>query len=332
MAHGGMLAAARRLYPGAPEPFLDLSTGINPIPYPLPDFPAEAFTRLPDPDSVRGLQDIAARAYGIADPALVVAAPGTQILISLLPHLLRPGPVAILSPTYGEHAAAWTGAGHQVIQAGGLDACAGAHRVVLCNPNNPDGRRFEAWSLRALADQLGAKGGLLVVDEAFVDFEDTAISLAPHLPHPAIVVLRSFGKSFGLAGLRLGFALAANSFAAEIRGALGPWAISGAAILAGAQALADTGWRQTAAARLAADATRIDAMLEAIGSRLVGGTNLFRLHEIARAGDLRARLGHRGILVRGFQGHPNWLRFGLPGTQADWDRLRHGLSAPVHAP
>ena len=194
LEHGGRLCEARRLFPGAPEPFLDLSTGINPIAYPIGDVPHDAWARLPEPEAADDLQRAAAARYGAPDPAMVVAAPGTQILISLLPHLLPQTEVRVLGPTYGEHAAAWRHAGATVTEVERFEALRGARCAVLCNPNNPDGRRLPAPALLALADQLRARGGLLVVDEAFADFEP-GLSLAPSLPHPSVLILRSFGKA-----------------------------------------------------------------------------------------------------------------------------------------
>nr|WP_282571782.1 threonine-phosphate decarboxylase CobD [Roseomonas acroporae] len=338
MEHGGRLGAARRRFPDAPAPFLDLSTGINPVPWPLPGpmpaLPPAAFSRLPEPEALEALQRAAALAYGVADPGCVVASPGTQILIGLLPRLLPLRAARILGPTYAEHALAWEAAGAAVTtvtEAGALDAGEAGTAAVLCNPNNPDGRRVPAAPLLALAARLAARGGLLVVDEAFADLEPTGgpagdgwRSLAPALPAPGLVVLRSFGKTYGLAGLRLGFALAAPGLAARLRAALGPWAVSGPALALGTAALADRGWLRAAAARLAGDTARLDRLLAAAGLRPLGGTHLFRLAEGDAAGWYE-RLGRAGILVRPFAARPRWLRLGLPGDAAAWDRLEAAL-------
>jgi cobalamin biosynthetic protein CobC len=325
MLHGGSLLAARRLFPGAPEPIIDLSTGINPYPWTMPELSPEVFTRLPEPADVQALEEAAAAAYGAADPALVAAAPGTQILISLLPRLFPLRSVAVASPTYTEHAAAWRAAGARVTELPVPDGTE-ADGLVLCNPNNPDGRRHAPELLLRRADRLAARGGLLVVDEAFADLEPEPLSLAPFLPHPAVIVLRSFGKTYGLAGLRLGFALAAPDRAAAIRAALGPWAVSGPALAAGPAALRDHAWRDTAAARLQADAARLDRLLTDAGLAVVGGTSLFRLAEGEHAPLLFQRLGRAGILVRRFPERPAWLRFGVPGSAEAWDRLRRALA------
>ena len=320
IAHGGGLLAARRRFAGAPEPWLDLSTGINPLAYPV-RLPIEALTRLPEAESVAGMEAVAAGAYGVADPAMVAAAPGTQSLIHLLPRLLPGRSVAVLGPTYAEHQAAWALTG-RVRMVGDLGAVGDAQVVAVVRPNNPDGARADAAVLLALADRLAARDGLLVVDEAFADLEDC--SLAAALPRPGLMLLRSFGKAYGLAGVRLGFLLAEPELAARVREALGPWAVSGPALWAGQAALADSAWRVAAGARLARDTVRLDQMLERAGYRVLGGTRLFRLAAVADAAGAFERLGQAGILVRRFAEHPDWLRFGLPPEQG-WSRLEAAL-------
>jgi cobalamin biosynthetic protein CobC len=197
--------------------------------------------------------------------------------------------------------------------------------AVICNPNNPDGRRHTPAELLALADTLAARNGLLVVDEAFADLEPQPLSLAPALPHPGIVILRSFGKTYGLAGLRLGFVLAAPDHAARIRAALGPWCISGPALAAGLQALPDAAWRSQTIRRLDTDIARLDTIVTKSALALAGGTRLFRLYEGTTAAGLHERLANAGILVRRFMSQPHRLRFGLPANDAQWDRLKAAL-------
>jgi cobalamin biosynthetic protein CobC len=324
LPHGGRLAAARAAFPDAPRPWIDLSTGINPVPYPIPDLPGVLLARLPEPEALAGLEAAAAAAFGCRDPALVAAAPGTQALIGLLPLLRPPAPVAILGPTYAEHAACWVAAGHAVATVPTPEALAEAEVAVLCSPNNPDGRRLQLSALVTLADRLAARGGWLVADEAFADLEPDSLSLAPAVPHPAIVVLRSFGKPYGLAGLRLGFALAPPPLMTRLRAALGPWPVSGPAIAIGTAALGDAQWRHAVAARLAQDAARLDAALEGAGLRVLGGTRLFRLAAHPSAPAIADALCRAGILVRRFADAPDRLRFGLPAP-ADWPRLNQAL-------
>ena len=323
MAHGGDLDAARALFPGAPEPWIDLSMGINPVPYSLPALDASLWHRLPSAADARALRAAAAEAYGAPGLDCVVPAPGTQVLIEILPRLVGPTRVAVVGPTYAEHEAAWTRGGHAVRGVTDLAEAAEATVAVVVNPNNPDGRVHEARDLLAMARDLAGRGGLLVVDEAFCDLEPAG-SLAGHLA-PGLVVLRSFGKTYGLAGLRLGFALALPEAARAIGAALGPWAVSGPALAVGRAALADRDWLVRTAAERAADAGRLDRMLARAGCAVVGGTSLFRLARCPDAPALFHRLGAAGIFVRRFAEQPDLLRFGLPAGKDQWCRLSRVL-------
>ena len=312
--HGGELAAAALRFPQAPRPWLDLSTGINPIPYPVGDLSPECWMRLPESTDIRSLEDMAAVAYGARDAAIVVAAPGAQALIQWLPHLLTARRVGILGFTYAEHRARWRAGGAKVEIVSRLEALDAFDVAVVVNPNNPDGRLVAQDQLAALAGRLARRGGFLVVDEAFMDSAPAGASLVPTLPRTGAVVLRSFGKLHGLAGLRLGFAVASTSVASVIRDALGAWAISGPTIEIGRRALVDTSWRERTLARLQRDAARLDALLVAAGFAIEGGTPLFRLARHADAAGWFARLAVAGVLARPFAERPDWLRFGLPGA------------------
>ncbi len=327
LPHGGDLAAARRLFPGAPEPFIDLSTGINPIPYPMPDLPAETFARLPEAAAAGTLAARAAQAYGAPSADHVVPAPGTQILLPLVAGLGRPGRAVIVTPSYAEFAVAAALAGHSVSMIGELTTDVDAELVIIANPNNPDGRLAARHELLALAATLGRRDGILVVDEAFMDVGPPGASLAPEVSRGNIVVLRSFGKFFGLAGVRLGFAIAALPLARRLSALLGPWAVSGPALAVGTKAFDDAQWIAATKLRLAADAQRLDAILTGAGLHLIGGTALFRLTQLAAAKRLFDHLGQSGILVRRFVDHDNWLRFGLPANEQAWQKLRIAMAA-----
>jgi cobalamin biosynthetic protein CobC len=326
--HGGALAAARELFPDAPQPFLDLSTGINPHPYPAPQLRSEVFTRLPDPAAIDRLCAIAAEAYGAPSSAHVAAAPGTQILLTHVATLVPPGDAAVLGPTYLEHSRVPALAGHAVKEVAQIDHLKGADIAVVVNPNNPDGRIVASDALLGLADDLRPHG-LLVIDEAFVDVCASGTSLAGEVGrgNGNIIVLRSFGKFFGLAGLRLGFALAAPQIASRLNASLGPWAVSGPAIAIGAAALGNKEWIEATRATLAAAAPRLDRLLTEAKLDVVGGTSLFRLVHAPSATELFHHLGRAGILVRHFAENPTWLRFGLPGGELEWQRLRSALRA-----
>jgi len=314
------------MFPNASQPFIDLSTGINPYSYPLPRLAAAAFVRLPDETMLRGLCEAAARAYGASSAEEVVPAPGTQILLPLVAKMALPGRAAVLGPTYSEHLRAATLAGHDVAEVSGLDQMSEARLAVVVNPNNPDGRILPKSLLLDLADELARRDGILVVDEAFADVMPAEFSVADAVAaRRNVVVLRSFGKFFGLAGLRLGFALTASNIACRLKAWLGPWAASGPAIHIGRIALANEEWKTATRKRLAIAAQRLDEMLVASGLDVVGGTHLYRLTQSINSAELFGRLGRCGILVRRFADHTIWLRWGLPKTENDWQRLRAAL-------
>lgn len=313
--HGGRLIAASRAYPEAPGPWIDLSTGINPVPYPVPTLPAEAWTRLPEPEELWALQAAAGDAYGVRAED-VVAAPGTSALIALLPRIVG-GPAAVLGPTYGEYVAAWPDA----LEVASLAELRRRPVRVVCRPNNPDGRVAPGPELVVLA-----RDGVLVVDAAFADFRtDGSDSEMLYAGLQQSVVLRSFGKPYGLAGVRLGFALAEPTLAARLRHALGPWPVSGPAIAIGCAALRDRAWREGAGDRLRSDAARLDTLLQVAGLTIVGGTCLFRL-VTCDAAAWHDHLARHGILTRRFEAQPHWLRFGLPPPWA-WPRLEAALQS-----
>ena len=325
--HGGDPAALEARF-GKPEGgWLDLSTGINPVPYAVPEMPASVMAHLPLKAEMDALLAAARKAYGVPTDAAIVASPGTQALIQMVPTLFAPGDVTILGPTYGEHAPAWAAAGHRVQDVSSI--CAQAARPapfgVVVHPNNPDGRTQTVEGLLAFADELFDRGGALVVDEAFADVTPE-LSVTPYAGRDGLIVLRSFGKFFGLAGVRLGFAICAPDVAKWLAAKLGPWAVSGPAIWAGTGALNDTAWMEDARARLKADAVRLDAMLERAGLSVLGGTPLFRLAKSEEAQAVYEKLGRAGILTRPFADNATWLRFGLPGNDTDWSRLEAALA------
>ena len=292
----------------------------------MPQLPTEVFARLPDEAALGRLAAAAAVAYGAPSPDHVVGAPGTQILLPLAAGLVPPGRAAVLGPTYAEHARVAALVGHRAEEVADIGALADADLAVIVNPNNPDGRVVGRDALTALADKLRSRGGLLVVDEAFMDVGSAGASLAGEVGHGNIVVLRSFGKFFGLAGLRLGFALAATEIAARLTASLGPWAVAGPAIAVGEIALADAPWRLAMRATLAREAQRLDDVLTRAELDIVGGTSLFRLVRTPAADELFHHLGRAGIFVRRFAEQPSWLRLGLPSDEDAWARLRAALA------
>ncbi|MDO9418679.1 threonine-phosphate decarboxylase CobD [Pararhizobium sp.] len=324
IVHGGGVAAAARLFGGQPQDWLDLSTGINPNGVPLPVIPASVWQRLPDRD-LFDVARIAAAGYYRSAAVLPLPVPGTQSVIQLLPRLVPAGRrVAIFSPTYGEYARAFTAAGLAVDAIADPAEITAAHGlVVVVNPNNPDGRAFAPAEIESMLDRVRTNGGSLVVDEAFGDTQPGLSVVPSRGGSDGLIVLRSFGKFFGLAGLRLGFVMAPDPILDGFQDWLGPWAVSGPALTIAAGLMGrDTGMIQSG---IAARKAGLDSVLVRAGLRIVGGTALFSLVEHEAAGDIHAALCRAHILVRKFDYNGRWLRFGLAPDTAGDQRLLQAL-------
>lgn len=327
LEHGGRLRQAAAHYAIPLADWLDLSTGINPDSYPLPaTLPAAAWQRLPEDDD--GLEAAAARYYGSSE-LLPVA--GSQAAIQALPAVLPGERVALLTPSYVEHAHAWRQRQCSLVRSNDeqLEQLVAAHDiVVLVHPNNPDGSRFTPARLRAWRQQLAARGGWLVIDEAFIDTE-AENSLCADAGTPGLIVLRSLGKFFGLAGARVGFVFAPADVRKRLTGLLGPWTLSGPARWAARLALADTAWQAQTRQQLVNASQRLDALLTSHGLGPCPGCALFRYLSHPQASVLHEALARQGILVRlftpGRYHRHHALRFGLPTDDAGWARLDQAL-------
>ena len=322
--HGGDLSDATVRFGDTADGWVDLSTGINACPWNIGSDFAGSLHRLPDEDQLDRLRLAAATAYGIADISRIVLAAGTQTLIQWMPRLRRKGRVLVISPTYGEHAPAWRAAGHEVHESSGLTNHKNYDVVVVTCPNNPDGRLFRRSVLESVAEGLARRAGLLVIDEAFAD-----VSAEPSLVasiYEGVVALRSFGKFFGIPGLRLGFGITDRTTAQSLKNALGPWPISTLAAEMGVAALGDLQWQSEMRDYLSIASDRMDDLLTRAGLQVVGGTNLFRLAATPDAMNVFEQLGRSGIYTRHFPENPAWLRFGLPGSERHWQRLEMALN------
>ena len=311
--HGGNLDWAMDRWGGSEESWADLSTGINPRPYPVPDLPQRAWSALPTRSDLDGLLGAAQAAYDTKAGVLAVA--GAQAAIQMIPLSVEPGVARVLGPTYNEHAAAFAAAGWRVETVTTTEALAGADMAVVVNPNNPDGRVFSKDELLGIAGSVDC----LVVDESFADARPE-VSVAPDAG-AGLIVLRSFGKFYGLAGLRLGFAL---GDVARLQDLAGPWPVSGASIAIGRQALADKAWWAETTARLQRDAARLDALAQGAGWKVVGGTSLFRLYDTDDAEAAQQRLAKGRVWSRIFPYSDRWLRLGLPDGRG-WAMVEEAL-------
>ena len=317
--HGGDLASATREFGCPTDGWLDLSTGINPLPWSVPPRMFESLCCLPDSEQIEMLNTAAAEAYGIEEIGCIACGPGSQALIQWLPRLRDKCRVAVFAPTYGEHAHAWRAAGHNVFETSSMPNAGECEIAVLTRPNNPDGASIEIDAVAGLAADLEKKGGFVLVDEAFADLDPVASICAGGWA--GIIALRSFGKFYGLPGLRLGFAIADSETTESLRSALGPWPVSSLAAMVGAAALVDKTWQTETRNRLAFSSGQLDSILEAAGLDIVGGTHLFRLVISSNARAIHEKLAQAGIFTRYFPENPRWLRFGLPGKKDDWERL-----------
>lgn len=323
LEHGGNLREAAHVYDRPLAQWIDLSTGINPHWYPVPATSPDAWHRLPEADPALAA---AACAYYGAQSMLPVA--GTQAAIQALPRLRAPGRVVVAAPSYAEHAHHWGQHGHQLRQVpyaqlnDAVDAC---EVLVVCNPNNPTGARIAPEQLLAWAEKLAARGGWLVVDEAFGDTEDAA-SLNAYAGQDGLIVLRSVGKFFGLAGLRLGFVAAHPTLLEKLAAMLGPWTVSGPAQQVALAALCDTGWQQAMRARLQGEGERLRQLLASYGIASKGCA-LFQWWPEARAEDFHRHMAERGIWVRLFRHAARGIRLGLPPNEPAWQQLEQALIA-----
>lgn len=321
LEHGGRLHRAAREHGIALGDWLDLSTGISPFGWPVPPIPADAWHRLPDDDD--GLANVA-RAYYGAPHVLPVA--GSQAAIQALPLLRTRSHVAVIAPGYAEHAHAWERAGHRVEQRDAAVLLAAPDDydvVVLIHPNNPSGQRFEPQRLRELHETLAARGGWLIVDEAFMDATPQD-SLCADAARPGLVVLRSAGKFFGLAGARAGFVCAASELLEALRERLGPWTLTGPSRHIVGLALADAAWQARARARLQTASGQLSALLRRVGLAPSGGCAFFQWCVHPAAAAIHRALATKGILTRLFDQPPS-LRFGLPPDQVAGLRLETAL-------
>ena len=318
--HGGRLAEARRLFPLALEPWIDLSTGVNPVPWAGEGVSDDG--HLPDPEAVTALEAAAAAVFG-AKPDHVAAVPGSELALRLMPFITGARRAGIVSPTYSSHEHAWSEGAARRLARGNLDI-GGLDAVVLGNPNNPDGAVMPRGEVLAMAERLERQNGWLIVDEAFAD-ATPEISVAAQA-FGRLIVLRSFGKFYGRPGLRLGFVVAAPEVLTRLRALVGEWPVSAQALIVGQSAYADRVWREAATARLKDDTARMDQDLTEAGFTTAGGTALFRLAAHRDAQSHFRKLAEQGILTRPFTDEPTWLRFGLPRPE-DHARVRAALKA-----
>ncbi len=322
--HGGQLQAASQHYNIPLENWLDLSTGISPFAYPLPPVPVKCWQRLPETND--GLEVAAENYYG--SPFLLPVS-GSQEAIQQLPYLFPIGQrVGIIKPAYHSHQQAWQRAGHHVM---GLTSSEIEQKIseidvlIIVNPTNPTAELFSPDTVMNWYKQLINNKGYLIIDEAFMDAtpEQSVISKEPK---PGLIVLRSIGKFFGLAGVRLGFVWAENEILEQLASKQDDWSVSHPARWAGALALGDTTWQQQQQRRLLISSKRLKTVLETKFKTCVFHAALFAYFKGDQAQSYHRKLAENGVLIRLFE-QPLALRFGLPASNEQWQCLEGALES-----
>lgn len=325
LLHGGAIDRMRKLFPDAPTPWLDLSTGINPFAYTNAKVSAEAITSLPTKEMIEACRSAMATAIGAPVESLALG-PGSELLIRMLPTVITPRTAAILAPSYGDHQEVWHFNRIPTLKTSNpLAHVDTADAIVICNPNNPDGRVFDPDALENARKRLAERGGWLIIDEAYADLAPTT-SLAPSGGKDGLIIFRSFGKFFGLAGLRLGAVIAPPLILEKLHTQLGIWPVSGHALEIGARAYRDAAWQRKAREDLRAARRHLDEVFRFHDLHVGGGTDLFRYIELDRAHILWKRLAQQGIYTRRFAWSERSLRFGIPATPIELERLSDALS------
>ena len=363
-AHGGALKAAADHFNIPLEQWLDLSTGINPSSWPVPEIPSSVWQRLPE-DTIADQLTEDSRAVSIEQLALeyylsaeksssaviqstnVMPCAGSQQGIRLLPLLYNAlqkkakqgvkvqteAKVWVTSGSYSEHGLAWEEQGHRVRKV----ACDRISQLltqqpvdvlILINPDNPSGHRWKPEQLLKWWSILHRRGGWLIVDEAFMDMTPEQ-SLAPQVEREGLIVLRSIGKFFGLAGIRLGFIFAAEKSIRRLNKMLGPWVLSHPAQYIGKLALQDQSWVERQKIDLSEQAERLATLLKKYLPFDIEGTDLFCTMYFNEAENVFYQLAKQGILTRYLVATTKTsagIRFGLPeNNQASWQQLEAAL-------
>lgn len=288
---------------GTREQWLDLSTGINPIPYPAPQLPADAWTKMPDQAAFKRLQGYARSFWNVPDGAAILPAAGTAAILAALPHLVTKGVAVRQEPPEDAQKADFIAAGWTVAQIE-------QHRMIAVHPNAPD---VQIWSVDDLDEPF------TIIDESYCDVAPNA-SLIRLSTRANTIVLKSFDTYWGLAGLRLGFAIGDPVIVEKLGALLGSWYLSGPSIMIGSEAMSDPAWANEARARLATDGRRLDAIMSKQGAPVIGGTALFRLYEVANAQAARDHLAKHKIWCKTYPYANNWLRLSLPASDR-WAQL-----------
>ena len=328
LKHGGDVASAARKYQRPIEQWLDMSTGISPWAYPVPGLSVDVWRNLPPPTD--NLLSAASEYYQV-DQSAIIPTPGSQVSIRLLPQLLKASTVAMPVLGYQEHARSWSMAGHDLCyyrdthELLELVKTKKVTHAVIINPNNPTGECID----RAIIDTVLAQlQGTLIVDEAFIDtaVPNKQLVSTVGIESRKLITLRSVGKFFGLAGLRIGFAVGSHPLLKQLHSLLDPWSISHASMVVTEQALRDTSWQAHQRQRLQTASDQFGLLLLQLAQCLTSDigevkhriehTLLFHTIFADKQAliDFHHRLAELGVWTRLFNegDGEGWLRFSLP--------------------
>jgi len=321
LKHGGRLREAAEHYQIPLSDWIDLSTGINPNGYPIPNIPSALWQRLPEDQD-----DLIATAQRYYQCASLLAVAGSQAAIQSLPLLRPQGKVGFIQPSYAEHAYAWKKAGHHIIN---LEPDTINQHIkqlnvlVLVNPNNPSAQIFTHEQCLSWLAQLNTHNGWLIIDEAFID-ATPELSLSHLAPLKGLIILRSIGKFFGLAGIRSGFVLAEPAILNELAEHLGPWTISNPSRFMTQHALQNTSWQQTTRGNINKQSLRLQQLLQQYQLAITGSNPLFQWIKTQQASHIHQQLAQQAVFTRLFT-HPSSIRFGLPANELEWTHLEKAL-------
>lgn len=332
MKHGGNKNEAARAYGIEPAEMIDLSTGISPNPYPLSlsQLDLSDLIELPQEDKAASLKNIMRKAWSVPDSAEIALASGSGALISLIPHIHKGDmrQVYCPEPAYSEHPMAWQRAGFRMIpyEAGTIPEIYlnKTAAIIAVQPGNPMGHCASPDAWLELMEKAAAHKVMIIMDEAFIDLMPEQ-SLVPYLGRKGLIVIRSFGKFYGLAGVRLGAAIGHPDDITALEDLLGPWPVSAMAVQFAAEAMSDHGWADDQRDWCATQMASLKKELMARGITIIGGTDLYVLIEIEDAKTLQDKLARAGFWTRIFEHYPNWMRLGLARDDAATTRFLKAL-------
>ncbi|WP_286235147.1 threonine-phosphate decarboxylase CobD [Thalassotalea sediminis] len=330
LTHGGQLRKVSEQYHIPVDEWLDLSTGIAPFSYPVPAIPQIIWQQLPQysPELLT-----AAKQYYHCDNVLV--SNGSQAIISILPTLWqkqnrKSTQVYLPFKGYKEHAQAWGNAGFEVHwyydELPALEQLTSNCVLVVINPNNPTGKLFSRGTLTIYQRAVTERQGLFIIDEAFMDVITPNQSMSGYINGNNTLVLKSFGKFFGLAGLRIGFIIANQQWLTLLAEHLGPWQVNGPAQFIAVKAMQDAKWQAQQKEKLSQQRLALKKLLLNYFGDDINGTDLFltvNLNNQSQAMYMYDSLCQQGVYVR-LTDDQHSLRFGIPKPE-DMERLSNSL-------